>query len=373
MRSIANESRSPVKFCLLHPAFSFDKFRKCGAGKVEEKNLAFALNMGIKSKTILIVALVLILVVIVAFKLDFSGEKDMVWGVYFSKAHSEYLGLKWQETYQALLDELGVRYLRLSAYWNEIEKEKGKYDFSSLDWMMDEAAKRGAKVILGSGRRLPRWPECHFPEWAKNLEQKEFKNALLKFHDKVIERYKNHPALEMWQVENEPFVGFFGCPASDESLVKKEIEAVQQIDPNHQIFITDSGELSFWLKTASLGDFFGTTMYRVVWNKYIGYWNYNYLVPPVFYRFKAWLAGKPADKIFVSELQAEPWAEEGILELPLEEHKKSMSLKDFKANVNFAQRTGFRRAYLWGAEYWYWMKENGDSLLWEEANLMFGG
>jgi len=44
-------------------------------------------------------------------------------GVTFSWKYSEELGLDWREVYTAMLDDLGVRKVRLPAYWDHIEAE----------------------------------------------------------------------------------------------------------------------------------------------------------------------------------------------------------------------------------------------------------
>jgi len=33
-----------------------------------------------------------------------------------------------------------------------------------------------------------------------------------------------------------------------------------------------------------------------------------------------------------------------------------MNLEQFKKNIEFAQKTGFDTIYLWGAEWWHWLK-----------------
>jgi hypothetical protein len=92
---------------------------------------------------------------------------DVRLGLTFSARYAADLGLDWRETYRALLDEIGVRRLRLPVYWDLIEREKGRTDFEDLDWQIAEAKKRGATLILAIGQRVPRWPECHIPAWAK--------------------------------------------------------------------------------------------------------------------------------------------------------------------------------------------------------------
>ena len=55
--------------------------------------------------------------------------KDIGWGVVFSQKHAKYLGLDWQETYLALLDDLQVKKIKVASYWELIEEKEGEYDF----------------------------------------------------------------------------------------------------------------------------------------------------------------------------------------------------------------------------------------------------
>ena len=144
-------------------------------------------------------------------------------------------------------------------------------------------------------------------------------------------------------------------------MLKKEIALVKELDKNHETITTDSGELSLWLRTAGAADLFGATMYRVVWNRFIGYWNYSWL-PSSYYSFRAWSRGLSASKVFITELQAEPWIPHGvILDTPLEEQYKSMDIRQLESNLQAARDTGFARAYLWGAEWWYWLEKQGHA------------
>lgn len=303
---------------------------------------------------------------------DYSKAQKMIFGVTFSQPEAEYLGLDWQKTYLDILDNLKVRHLRLLAYWNQIEKEPGKFDFSNLDWQVQEAKKRGAKVVMVIGRRLPHWPECHTPDWATSLPESQQQKKISEMLESTVRHYKKYSNIIMWQVDNEPLVNWFGqCPPADKEFTKREITLVKKLD-FRPVLITDSGELGWWRPAARLGDYFGTTMYRVVWNKYFGYWNYKYLFPPAFYRLKARLAGLYPPGIIISELQAEPWLRESIEKIPLEEQRHSMDAKKFKEVVEFARATGFSRSYFWGAEYWYWLKEKmGDPSLYNEAEKLW--
>lgn len=323
-------------------------------------------------KTKVLIILVLVGAILIFFwTRNYGQSQKMIFGVTFSQPQAEYLGLDWKGTYLDILNNLKVRHLRLSAYWNLIEKEEGKFDFADLDWQVSEARKRNAKIILIIGRRLPHWPECHTPAWAAALPEKEQQEKVLKMLEQVVKHYKKQSHLIMWQIENEPLVDWFGhCPPPDKDFVKRQISLVKKID-FRPVLITDSGELSSWWTASRLGDYFGTTMYRIVWNKYIGYWNYKYLLPPSFYWLKARLVGLYPPGIIISELQAEPWLSESIEKIPLEEQRRSMDAKKFQEVVAFARRTGFGESYLWGAEYWYWLKERGDDSLYREARKLW--
>ena len=189
------------------------------------------------------------------------------YGVTFSEPYAKSLGLDWKQVYISMLDDLKVKDLRLSAYWDEVEKNRDQFSFDDLDFQINEASARNTKVVLAVGRRLPRWPECHEPGWLKDLSVENQQNAQLSFIEAVVRRYQNNPHIEMWQVENEAFLGTFGiCPKLDENFLDSEIALVKKLDPTRKILISDSGELNFWLKAGSKGDIFGTTLYRYVFS-----------------------------------------------------------------------------------------------------------
>ena len=295
---------------------------------------------------------------------SFNSPKEIKFGISFSKSYADYLELDWQETYLAILDELGVGLVRLQSDWDKTELSEGNFDFSALDWQMAEAEKRGVEVLLVVGRRQPRWPECHIPEWLAETPEAEIQDRAFEFIKTAVLRYKDSPALKMWQIENEPMLNAFGeCPPADMNFLKREIALVKSLD-DRPILITDSGELSTWRKTAHLGDYFGTTIYRRVYNNYIGY--FRHFFAPAFYRLKAKLVGLSSDKMIISELQAEPWMPDGKESRgSLEDQKSVMDNEFIEKQIEFARETGFAEAYIWGVEWWYWAKLQGDESIWE--------
>ena len=302
--------------------------------------------------------------------------RTIKYGVTFSPYQAESLGLDWKEAYTAMLTDLGVKNLRLSAYWNKVEPTSGVYDFKDLDFQIQAAEKAGAKVVLAVGRRLPRWPECHDPEWLKDIpSQEDWQNPLLAYMEAVVLRYQNSPAVEVWQVENEPFLSSFGeCPKLDESFFDKEISLVKRLDPGRPVMVTDSGELSPWLSAGKRGDMFGSTLYRYVFSDVFNrYWmNYN---PYWLYRAKGGLMKflNGPKQLVIIELQAEPWTTKGILNTPIEEQFRTMSLDKFHKMIGVGRSIGFEKQYLWGVEWWYWMKQKGHPEFWDSAKGLMAG
>ena len=301
-------------------------------------------------------------------------NRPISWGVTFSDKFADELGLDPGEAFSAIMQDLKPKKVRLIAYWDEIEKEKGDFDFSELDGYIDTAGKNGAQITLAMGMKTPRWPECHVPSWTSGLTPEEKEAAVLDYLKAVIERYRGNGSVTMWQVENEPFLFFGRCPGRPSGYLQAEVDLVKSLDASRPIITTDGGETGMWWRVAPYGDIFGSTMYRRVYpvsiGKYVGV--IDYPVTPNFFRVKEKLTRfivGDADKPFIIiELQAEPWGEKGTPELTHERQMEIFSLDYFRETIQFAKDTGYEEYYLWGGEWWYWLKvKYGDDRYWNEA------
>ncbi|MFZ4632192.1 MAG: hypothetical protein ACOYL8_03245 [Patescibacteria group bacterium] len=324
---------------------------------------------------IIIGALIIISVYFLKFASNYPLKKDLkfspgFFGVTFSTKFCTELGLDWKEVYVAVLDDLKVKEIRLPIYWDQIEKTDGVFDFSDYDYIIKEGEKRNVKFIANIGWRLPRWPECHAPEWAGKKSLAATQAKTIRMLEKVVDHYKAEESIVAWQLENEPFFDAFGvCPPSDENFFKLELDAVKKRD-SRPVMVSATGELSMWKKEAKYGDLFGSTVYRVVWGKYTNY--IRYPIPAWFYRFRAYLAGVKTANRYVVELQAEPWVPNGnMIYLPKIEADKSFNMDQFKANLQYAININFKKTYLWGVEWWYYQYINEDKDYWEFARTIF--
>ncbi len=303
-------------------------------------------------------------------------SKPLEQGVSFIPDYASSLGLDPQQTMDALTG-IGVKHFRLVSYWSDMEPAPGRYDFSQLDWQFQKAEKAHAKVILTLGLRQPRWPECHYPDWVDiSKPQSQWQPQLETFMKKVINRYKDSPSLEKYQLENEYFLKGFGyCPNMDRQRLVDEYNLVKRADPNHPVVIPRSNNAIGMPVGQPQPDEFSVSVYKRIWEAGITHRYFEYPMPAWYYGF---LAG--TQKIFqhkdmmIGELQAEAWPPNGksIQQISLAEQNKSLDAGRLKNRFQFGRATGMREIYLWGAEYWYYRKVVlHDPSLWNVAQQEF--
>lgn len=312
---------------------------------------------------------VLVLVVAVVLEQNLPHTKNPRFSVAFSAQQARYLGLEVSEVYQAILKDFKPAHIRLQANWNDLEPIPGELNFTEIDNLIAAAEKSGASVTLAIGRKLPRWPECHDPVWLKTLKPWEVQDRVNKMLVAVVEHYRDNKTVVRWQLENEPLFSFGICPVPSWHGLRAERDLLKSLDASRPILLTDSGELASWWETALLADEQGATLYRVTWDPVVGYFRYPW--PPLFYRLKAALISPFVKQTVVSELQMEPWAQAGLLNVSTQETKRSFNLTRFNDNINFFRRTGLPEAFLWGVEWWYADLKKGDGTYWRAGQALF--
>lgn len=307
-------------------------------------------------------------------------NQPFVLGASFIPAYAESLGLDAKKTMDALIDDVGIRHFRLVSYWSQLEPVRGQYDFSLLDWQFAKAEAANAKITLSLGLRQPRWPECHMPAWAKELPSGTtngtWQDELEQFIAEVVNRYKNSPSLESYQLENEFFIKVFGeCTDYSRDRLVNEYDLVKRLDPEHKIIVARSNNALGMPVGQPKPDEFGISIYKRVWDSTVTKRYLEYPFPAWYYAFVAGtqkiLTGRD---MIIHELQAEAWAPnyKFVADTSLAEQNKSFNAERFKGRIKLAEGTGMREVYLWGAEYWYYRKTIlHDPSLWTVAKEEF--
>lgn len=338
----------------------------------------------------LFLALLLLAAFIGHYWYDAAPQGRPALGVSFSCRQVEYLGGDCQEAFASLLDDVGVRHVRLSLFWNEEEPSPGMYDFSKMDALISAAGLRGADVLLTLGIKAQRYPEVYLPDWVGDTrslpdgasldEVPGVRTAALAYIDTAVRHFSGAANVVGWQVENEPYIKNFdkihGWVVS-RAMVADEIARVRSADDLHRpVVVTHSSWTIYdqsWKEALGAGDVLGQNVFtKKAW---ISAWWYFFpfemgpFVPDLPSQSAA--ARARGKQLWITELQAEPEERGSLLHLALS-GAKSMSPREMESNVRLARRSGASRIYLWGAEWWYAIRGRDPKMdMWAEAKRLF--
>ncbi len=318
----------------------------------------------------------------------------MILGTTFSQLQCQYIGLDYRKVFRQICS-LNFRYIRLCSYWNQIELVANQFDFSVLDWLLDQCHRYGINVVLAVGMKTPRWPEFHFPDWLSCCNDTsgssqpidrhpEICDRTLRFVEAVLNHTRDAPAIQYWQVENEPFarLEITGGRFLSYQFVRREVERVRAIAlPHQKILLTNAITLPAaqfpeddraFRESLALADAVGINVYAKV---PIG--NSPFYIeplPPFWNRLKVWQqslvgAGKEA---WIAEAQAEPWEPGELVAMKKVNYPSSTPtrVQNLVARLN---DIGYSTILLWGCEYWYWHWKNGRDEWWRMAERLLRG
>lgn len=288
-------------------------------------------------------------------------------GASLSTKYCKTLGIDCSKLLQKSIEELDLKQYRLMSYWDDIEAKKGEFDFTDLDAQFRRIEKSGRKITLSVGLRQPRWPESHPPQWARELREKgkivEFTKSVIHFNRRVVERYKNSPALISYQLENEALNKGIGHNIDySRYRLRREYEKLKAADSKHPIIMSVSDNMGIPVR-APRADMVGFSMYL---SQHDGKRYRRNLIPLTWFRIRKMLIEATGRPVIIHELQAEPWGPQGTDSLSLDEQEKSMNLQILRSNLLRAKKLGVEQVDLWGLEWWYWRKVKfGDDTIWD--------
>jgi beta-galactosidase len=128
----------------------------------------------------------------------------------------------WEENFREI-KKTGFNIVRFGEMaWDWIEPSPGRFDFAGLDRAMDICHKHGIKVLLGiPTSQVPPWfyrlypgsrPVAQdgtlYPETGPRpnicKDNPHYRRLAERLAKKIAHRYRNHPSLLYWQLDNEP-------------------------------------------------------------------------------------------------------------------------------------------------------------------------
>ena len=146
------------------------------------------------------------------------------------------------------ISELGAKYIRKGIYWESVEKEKGVYDFSDYDPIIQDAEDNGLFVLgcLFGGNLL------YEDDGLGGIQTEEGRQGFANFAAALVEHFKGRDII--WEIWNEPNVRTFwnkeGMHNTDEfaeeytALVKVTTAAMLEKDPD--CFVMAGSVSNFW-------------------------------------------------------------------------------------------------------------------------------
>lgn len=290
-------------------------------------------------------------------------------GTTFAHPHLKYLGLNVEDSLRELRS-LNLDIVRLGVYWNEVEPENKKFDFSQTKKLLDFFERNDQDIVLTVGMKSPRWPEFYLPLWLKHKKPNEVEFEVLRFIKSSINKFKDYRCIKYWQVENEPL-----DPSGPEKLtipyqlLEKEVQLIKSIDKRQIILNVWGNELTkrnLYKKSASLADILGADIY--------------YRTPSLLGKYKgprdsdlklSTLLSDLGKPFWFSELQAEPWEKGEIV--AYSDNSPSLNAVLLKDNFEKAKQMNPDAILLWGFEYWLFKKTKGDHRLWDAVNELVKG
>jgi len=151
---------------------------------------------------------------------------DLPWGmgVYLYRNGWDEAGYQNMERVAALAQAAGVKWSREEFQWHRMEPQRGTYDFSFYDKLVDTANRHGISVYALVGYWTP---------WTKPYEEEGFKDYCA-FLRALVRHYKGR--IKHWEIYNEPNIFFWSGPHERyPTLLKMAYEAVKAEDPDAQV------------------------------------------------------------------------------------------------------------------------------------------
>ena len=105
-----------------------------------------------------------------------------------------------------LMHQYGLTIARIFIIWDDIERERDQWDLHRYDWIYDAAQESDIKIAATlCAEDPPGWMKLTpFYHHRMNLNDPKLRERSAIYIEKVVGRYRNHPAQGPWLLMNEP-------------------------------------------------------------------------------------------------------------------------------------------------------------------------
>lgn len=155
-----------------------------------------------------------------------------------------------------ILRQAGAGWIRLGVVWQEVEPQKGKYNWSGYDEWVCGALEQNMSLLLTFNEATDWGDSC-------NEGKRCLPDDLAAYSEFVYQTTKRYKKLvDYYQVDNEPNLGVWtGTPNDYVKLLKTAYQAIKKADPGAKVLQAGIGSwthIDFFGKIAELGstDFF---------------------------------------------------------------------------------------------------------------------
>ncbi len=183
-----------------------------------------------------------------------------------------------EKAYDKVAD-LGVKWIRIQSGWQRTEKEKGVYDFTWLDDIVDNLLKRGLKPWLclayGNGLYTEEAKKYYGAAGCPPLYTDEEKLGWSNYVTAITTHYKGR--IELYEVWNEPdgiWAWKYGVNAEEYGKFALDTaKAIKAGDPNSKVVagVTSGDDLAYMdnMFKTGIGEYMDYFSYHIyTWNEY---------------------------------------------------------------------------------------------------------
>lgn len=144
--------------------------------------------------------------------------------------------------------DTGLTLVRIFVIWDDVEHIAGSWDFERYDWIYDAAAANGINIVATlCSEDPPGWRrESPFYHNRTNLNDPIIRRRAAGYIEKVVSRYKGHPAQGAWLLMNEPSK-YDTEPATIEAFrtwLKKKYKSVEALNRSWFRQVSDFAEVN---------------------------------------------------------------------------------------------------------------------------------